>query len=183
MTVKRLRREDTIIIAVDFQEKLMSAMHEADAVENSAVRLFKGLKEMDIPVIVTQQYTKGLGMTISSVAEAIGSTGYIEKSSFSTLGCEKFVETFEKAGRKTVLITGAETHICVEQTALDLLERGYTVFVAADCVASRTAQNRDLALRRMENAGAVITGYESVLYELLGGSDAPEFKAVSKIVK
>ena len=138
---------------------------------------------MGIPVVVTQQYTKGLGMTIPPVAEAIGDSAYFEKTSFSAFGCPEFVEAFEAAGRRTVLVTGTETHICVEQTTKDLLERGYTVFIVADCVASRTAANRDLALRRMENAGAVITNYESVLYELLGGSYAPEFKAISKIVK
>ena len=183
MEILRLKREDTIASAIDFQEKLLPAMSEPERVEKNAVKLLKGLKELGIPVVVTQQYTKGIGETTEAVREAIGEFDHIEKTTFSAYKTEEYRKAIEGSGRKTVIMMGVETHICVEQTALDLLETGYKVFLAADCVGSRDSFNRDNSIRRMEQAGAVITNYESILYELREDSKAPEFKAISKIVK
>ena len=105
------------------------------------------------------------------------------KDTFSAWSNEEYRKALEGSGRKTVILMGIETHICVEQTALDLMEEGYTVFVPADCVQSRNPVNREISLRRMEEAGAVITCSESILYELMGSSKAAEFKAISAIIK
>ena len=183
MDVKRIKKEDAILTAIDFQEKLLPAMFEADKVEAAAIKMAAGLNVMGVPEIVTTQYAKGLGQTVPAVAEALGQFEPIDKSSFSAWNNEEYKLALQKSGRKTVILMGIETHICVEQTALDLLENGYTVFVPADCVQSRDPANKELSLRRMEAAGVVITCAESILYELLGSSRAAEFKAISAIVK
>ena len=181
--IKRIKKEDAILTAIDFQEKLLPAMFEADKVEAAAIKLASGLNVMGVPGLVTTQYAKGLGATVPAVAEALGDFEPIDKSSFSAWNNDEYKSALQKSGRKTVILVGIETHICVEQTALDLLENGYTVFVPADCVQSRNPENKELSLRRMEAAGVVITCWESVLYELLESSKAPEFKAISAIVK
>ena len=183
MDIKRIKKEGAILTAIDFQEKLLPAMFEAEKVEAAAIKLAAGLNVMGVPKIVTTQYAKGLGPTVPAVEEALGQFEPIDKSSFSAWNNEEYKAALQKSGRKTVILMGIETHICVEQTALDLLENGYTVFVPADCVQSRNPVNKELSLRRMEAAGVVITCAESVLYELLGSSRAVEFKAISAIVK
>ena len=183
MEIKRLKREDAILTAVDFQEKLLPAMSEPGNIEKLAVKLAKGLRELGIPAIVTQQYTKGIGKTVDAVAEAIGEFEPVEKNTFSAWLTDEYRKKLTDSCRKSVILMGVETHICVEQTALDLLANGYEVFLAADCVGSRDSFNRDNSIRRMERAGAVITNAESILYELMGSSAVPEFKAISKIVK
>ena len=146
-----------------------------------------GRKELGVPVIVTQQYTRGLGQTVPVVAEALGEFEPIDKVTFSCCGNIQFNDALEEAAgendRTSVIIAGCETHICVEQTALDLMEIGFKVFLPADAVQSRSREHKEVSLRRMEAAGAVITNYESVLYEMLGSAKAPEFKAISAIVK
>ena len=183
MNIKRIKREDAVLTAIDFQEKLLPAMFRAADVEASACKLAEGLKVLGIPSLVTTQYARGLGSTVVPVADALGEFEPIDKSSFSAWDNGEYRAALENSGRKTVIIMGIETHICVEQTALDLMENGYTVFIPADCVQSRDPKNRELSLRRMESAGAVITCAESILYELLGSSKAAEFKAISAIVK
>lgn len=183
MNIKRIKKENTILTSIDFQEKLLPAMFEADKVEAAAVKLAAGLDVLGVPKLVTTQYAKGLGATVAPVAEALGDFEPIDKSSFSAWKNEEYKSALEESGRRTVILVGIETHICVEQTALDLLENGYTVFVPADCVQSRNPINKELSLRRMEAAGVVITCWESILYELLGSSRAAEFKAISAIVK
>ena len=183
MNIKRIKREDTILTAIDFQEKLLPAMFKADETEAAAARLAEGLNVMDIPRLVTTQYAKGLGKTVDSVAEALGDFEPIDKNTFSAWKNEEYRKALEASERKTVILMGIEAHICVEQTVLDLMENGYTVFVPADCVQSRNPANREISLRRMEAAGAVITCSESILYELMGSSKAAEFKAISAIIK
>lgn len=178
-----INREDTVFIAIDYQEKLMPVMYEKEDLEEKVCRLAEGLKALGIPHIVTQQYTKGIGETIPSIAEAIGEFTPIDKTSFSCMGNEEFVRQLKECGKKTAVICGIEAHICLQQTVLQLLDEGYTVYVPADCVSSRSKKDRHWSIGRMRQAGAIITSYEAVLYELLRGAKAPEFKAISKIVK
>jgi len=178
-----LDRNDTIFVAIDFQEKLMPVMSNLEKLEATAAKLARGMKELGIPAIVTQQYTKGIGETVPAIAEAIGAFEPVEKTSFSCLGCPDFVERLEAAGKKNVVVCGIEAHICVQQTVLELLERGYHVHLVVDCISSRDEMNKMWAISRMGEAGAQITTYEAVLYELLQNSKADGFKAISKIVK
>ena len=191
--VIKLKKEEAVLVGIDFQERLMPAMKSKEELEICAGKLIRGCRILGVPVIMTQQYTKGLGPTISSVAKAltdslgegIPETGFdpVEKTSFSALGEPEFVKRLEKLGRKTVVISGIEAHVCVQQTVIDLLEKGYTVFVANDCISSRNNTDKKYAQRRMGDAGAVGTTCESILFELCGGAREPGFKQISALVK
>jgi len=190
--VLRLKKEDAVLVGIDFQERLMPAMKNREELEAVAVKLIKGCRILGVPVILTQQYTKGLGATVPAIAaaatEPVGDEGAaefqpIEKTSFSAMGEPDFVATLEKLGRKTVIIAGIEAHVCVQQTVIDLLEKGYIVFVANDCISSRSNTDKKYSQRRMGDAGAVGTTCESILFELLRGAKEPGFKQISTLVK
>lgn len=176
-------RNDAVLAAIDFQTKLMPAMADREKLETTAVKLIKGLNVLHVPAIVTQQYTKGLGPTIPSVVEALGDYEPVEKTAFSAMEEPGFVKALEQTGKKSVILIGIEAHICVQQTALQLIDSGYRVYVIQDCIASRKESDNLCSQQRMAAAGAVITTYESILYELLKGAKADGFKAISAIVK
>lgn len=178
-----IKKDDAVLVAIDFQERLMPAMADPKSLEATVIKLAKGIKALDIPVIVTQQYTKGLGETVTPIREALGDYQPIDKTTFSALGQPDFVQVLEASGKKTVILAGIEAHICVQQTAIELIDRGYSVYIIQDCIASRKESDNLCSQQRMAAAGAVITTYESVLYELLRGAKADGFKAVSAIVK
>ncbi len=191
--VLRLKKEDTVLVGIDFQERLMPAMKNHKELEQAAVKLVKGCRILGVPAIMTQQYTKGLGATVpaicSALTEPIGEeTGAVEfypveKTSFSAMGEPAFSDALKKIGRKTIIIAGIEAHVCVQQTVIDLLDNGYTVFVANDCISSRRNTDKKYSQRRMREAGAVSTTYESILFELCGGAKEPGFKQISALVK
>ena len=178
-----LNREDTLAVFIDFQEKLMPAMHNKEVLQDKVVRLAKGLGVLDIPHIVTQQYTKGIGETIPEVAEAIGEFEPIDKTTFSCMSHVDFINQLEIAAKRNIVVCGIEAHICVQQTVEQLLEEGYNVYVPVDCISSRSQNDFLWAAERMEKAGAVMTTYESILYELLKDSKAEGFRDISRIVK
>ncbi|MDO4869198.1 MAG: hydrolase [Bacillota bacterium] len=178
-----MTREDTIAIFIDFQEKLMPAMSNKEALQDKTIRLACGLQVLGVPHIVTQQYTKGLGETIPEIAEAIGEFQPVEKTCFSCMNNVDFVNQLDMAEKRNVIVCGIEAHICVQQTVLQLLEEGYNVYVPVDCLSSRSQTDYLWATERMEKAGAIATTYESVLYELLRDAKAEGFKDISNIVK
>lgn len=178
--MSRLRRERTALLVVDVQEAFRKAVPEFDAVAEAVATLVQGATAMGVPVLVTEQYPRGLGATVPRVAEQLPEgTEPLEKVRFSAVEAEGF----DLGGRDQALVCGIEAHVCVNQSALELLERGVEVQVVGDAVGSRTEENRQLGLRRAERAGAEITSVETALFELLGGSDAPEFKRVQELVK
>ncbi len=179
----RANKEDTVLVLIDFQERLMPAMVNQDKVIESTSKLVEGAKEFGLPMIVTQQYTKGMGATVPGLAAVIGDFEPVEKKEFSCCLNEDFTKRLENTGCRTVVVAGCETHVCVQQTVLDLVEAGYDVIVAGDCVSSRKRYTRDTALALMDSAGAVISAYESILFDLLLTAGDPHFKAISKIVK
>ncbi len=180
-----VNKEDAILVGIDFQEKIMPAMRNCEELENAVIRLIEGCKVMGVPMLLTQQYTKGLGMTTENIREAIGGEEFdwIEKKSFSAVGESVFLDRLRTEGRNTVLMTGIESHVCVLQTALELVEKGFDVYMVVDCVSSRSKQDKKIAMRRAEQAGVTLITMESVLFELLRGADRAEFKDISKIVK
>lgn len=178
-----LTRNDTVFVIIDFQEKLMPAMSGRERLEDKTIRLIKGMNALGISNIVTQQYTKGIGPTVSDVAEAIGEFEPIDKNTFSCMKNEEFAAKFRNVAKKNVVVCGIEAHICVQQTVLQLLEEGYNVYVPADCISSRDPEDKMWSISRMGEAGAVITSYEAILYEILGGSREDGFKTISSIVK
>lgn len=179
----RLIREDAILVLVDFQERLMPAMKDFQALETSVIKLVQGIETLGVPVLVTQQYTKGLGPTIPSIAQALGEFSPIEKTDFSAAGEMNFLEALNASGKTTVILCGIEAHVCVAQTALALLELGYDVFLAEDAVSSRNKTDKKVGVKRMIDAGARPVTVEAVLFELLGTAKAAEFKEISRIVK
>ena len=180
MRAPKLDRERTALVVVDIQEAFRKAVPSFDAVAESAATLVQGAEAMGIPIVVTEQYPKGLGHTVPEVAEHLpAGLKPLEKVRFSAAEAEGF----DLDGRDQALVCGIETHVCVNQTVLDLLDRGVEVEVVGDAVGSRTDENRELGLHKVEDAGAVLTSVETALFELLGGSDAAEFKQVQALVK
>lgn len=181
--MKRLNKDDAVLVIIDIQEKLLPAMCHSREVEETTVKLTKGIKILDIPVLVTQQYTKGLGKTTALIEEALGEYTPIEKLTFSAMGAPEFVQAVKNTQRKSIILCGIESHICVQQTALDLMEQGYDVFVVQDCIGSRKDSDDLCSRQRLAAEGAVMITYEAVLYELMKGAKAEGFKAISAIVK
>ncbi|MEJ7789725.1 MAG: isochorismatase family protein [Thermoleophilaceae bacterium] len=175
-----LDRERTALVVVDVQEAFRPAVREFDRVAKNAAVLVQGAKALGVPVIATEQYPHGLGETVPEVVEHLeAGVRPLEKTVFSAAGADGF----DLAGRDQVLLCGIEAHVCVSQTAHDLLDDGVEVHVARDAVTSRTEENAELGLRKMEGAGAVLTSVETALFELLGAAGTQEFKAVQRLVK
>ncbi len=179
----KLEKEDSVLILIDFQEKLMPAIKANDELEKTVIKLIKGCRVFNVPVIMTQQYTKGLGETVAPIREAAGELSPVEKTAFSCMGEPEFIQELERIGRTSVIIAGIEAHICVQQTVLDLLESGYRVFIVYDCIGSRNNQDKKYAGRRMTASGAIGTTYESVLFELCKNAKTEGFKEISRLVR
>jgi len=177
-----LKKENAVLVFIDLQGKLAELVDQADALFRNLRRLLEGMKTLDVPVIVTEQIPEKLGPTRDEFQEVI--TGQpIAKSAFSCCCEPAFFQCLAKSERKQVILCGIETHICVYQTAMDLLEADYEVYVVADAVSSRDPANKALALRRLENEGVKLTGTEMLLFELLGDAKDPAFKSILQIVK
>lgn len=177
-----LDREDTLLMVIDIQERLVPVMKYKDQVINNTNILIKVAKEMGFPVIVTEQYPKGLGRTVAEVIELVDEGDIYSKNSF-TAYTNEVKDALESLGRKKILITGMESHVCVFQTVRDLLSEGYQVFLVRDGVSSRTKENYLNALDLMQSMGAVITNTETAIFDLLKVSGTPEFKTLSKLIK
>jgi nicotinamidase-related amidase len=167
------------LVVVDVQEAFRPAVRDFDAVAAGVATLVRGARILGVPVVVSEQYPRGLGSTVPEVAEHLDGIEPIDKVCFSAAAAERF----DLGARDQVLLCGIESHVCVSQTAHDLLDRGVEVHVAADAVTSRTERNRDLGLHKMESAGAVVTSVETALFELLGAAGTEEFKQVQGLVK
>jgi nicotinamidase-related amidase len=182
----RLDRANAALLIIDVQEKLMPVIDRATDVIQSIERLIRGCHILGVPVLVTEQYVKGLGPTAEPVRRALEETsGYAptEKSCFSAIGCDAFSARLAQLGRKQILVAGVEAHVCVHQTIGDLLAGDFFVSVIADAVSSRAARNRELALQRAMSDGAKLSSTEMALFELTVAAGTDEFRAISKLVK
>ena len=175
--------ESSVLVVIDVQGKLAQLMHGKEALFENLRRIVQGAQVLGVPILCTEQNPAGLGPTIPEVAEALGDVVRLPKLSFSCCGDERFVRELEDLGRKQVLLTGIETHICVYQTAVDLVARGCEVHVVADAVSSRTQENKAIGLRKMTDAGACLTSVETALFELLRVAEGAQFKQILRIVK
>jgi nicotinamidase-related amidase len=178
-----LARDDSILLLVDVQERLLPIIRDAAAVEANLVRLARGARLLSVPLLVSEQYPKGLGPTVPALRTAAGDAPVIQKTTFSCGAEPALVQAIRALDRGTVVVAGIEAHICVLQTALDLLARGFGVHVAADATGTRLEPNLRIGHDRAARAGAVITSVESVLFEWMGRSDIPEFKQVQALLK
>lgn len=180
----RILAEDTMALIVDFQERLVPVIHNNEDLLHNTEILIKGLKVLGIPMVVTQQYTKGIGMTVPVLTEAIGKDiGYEDKITFSCAEDENILNKLKQTGRKNIIICGIEAHICVLQTVTDLIAKGYNVILVEDCVGSRRESDRLVGIKRAILEGAIPTTYESILFELTRVAKTDLFKEISRLVK
>ncbi|HEY9162125.1 MAG TPA: hydrolase [Desulfomonilia bacterium] len=180
-----IRPEDTALLVIDIQERLYAVMEKElkpALVKNNAI-LTRTAQTFDMPVVVSEQYPKGLGPTITEMAELLSGIPKIEKLCFSCFKDEPLKKAIVDAERKNIVITGIETHVCVLQTVLDLLDAGYNPVVASDAVLSRNASDRLAAIQAMRDAGAVIYPTETISFMLLEKAGTPEFRQLSPLFK
>jgi nicotinamidase-related amidase len=180
-----LQADHCALVVVDIQERLLPPIHEKERLVRNAQLLLRLAQNYRLPTIATTQYAKGLGATVPEIASLLPETKVLDKMTFGCFAHEPFAAAVRAlpAGRNTLILCGMETHICVLQTALEALNRGYLVQVAADAVSSRTELNWRLGLDRMRDAGAVITSTETIIYELLHECGTPAFKEMLKHLK
>ncbi len=183
--LSRIQREEAVVVVVDVQDVLMKKMNQgvAENVIRNIRTLLTFAQKMAIPVLITEQYPKGLGQTVSEVKMELESILPIEKVSFSCCGVETFNGKLNQTGRKQVILTGIETHVCVLQTADDLIQTGHEVHAVADAICSRRKLDWEIGLRWMEKKGAMISTTEIIAFQLLKEAGTEEFRGLSKLLK
>lgn len=174
-------RSDTALLVIDVQQRLMPQILEPARIVWNIGRLIDGARILGLEVVATEQYPRGLGPTVPELAERLGPLP--SKMAFSCGECGELFSRLADAGRHKILLAGVEAHVCVMQTALDLMHDGFRVYVAVDAIGSRTAQDAQTALRRMESLGATLTTTEAALFEWCEVAGTPEFKEISRLVR
>ncbi len=178
-----LTQENAALIVVDVQGKLAHLMYEKERLFENLGKLIRGVRVLQIPIIVTEQLPEKLGSTIPEIAELVPDVEPIRKSTFSCCGSDSFMHALRSLKRRQILLAGIEAHVCVYQTALDLLNIGHVVHLVADAVSSRTAMNRRIGIKRITREGAKLTSTEMALFELLRVAEGDKFKQILQIVK
>ncbi len=179
----RINRENTIGLVIDMQEKLVPTIDNSKFLVSQSLRLLKGLKLFGIPIVVTQQNTKALGSTIPEINKSIGNFSYIEKITFSCYREPAFIKVLNRIGKRNVIMLGVEAHICILQTALDLLYNNFNPVIINDCIGSGQKHDKEVAVWRMRDVGSVITSSESILFELCREAGTQEFSDLLKLLK
>ena len=178
-----LRKDDTLLVVVDIQTKLLSVMFEKERLISSCSKLIQAGKLLGIPMVMTEQYPEGMGRTDPKISEQIQDMGIIEKLSFSCCGVSDFNQKIAGFGKKQIMMIGIESHICILQTVHDLIRQGYFLFVPYDGISSRREGDYKNALDRMRQVGAVIGSVESAIFELMEKAGTPIFRQISRIIK
>ena len=180
----RIAVEDTMALIIDFQEKLVPVINNGEELIHNTTILIKGLQALKVPMLVTQQYTRGIGMTVPALAELFGENfTYEDKLTFSCAQDETILEKIAQTGKKNIIICGIEAHICVLQTVVDLIELGYHVILVEDCVGSRKEKDFLTGMKRAVREGAIPASYESILFELTRVAKTDTFKEISRLIK
>lgn len=184
MSTPRLTREGTTLLVVDIQERLLPVIADAERLLRRSVVAVQIARALRLPVLLTEQYPKGLGRTVPEVVDALGDAYRpVEKTTFSACGDDGVGDALRATNARNVLLVGIEAHVCVLQTALDLLDGGYRVFPVADAISSRHAEDRSLGLERMRQNGAQLVSTEMLLFELLGASKDPNFRTLQNLIR
>lgn len=178
----RILKEKTSAIIIDFQERLFPVIDEKEKIENNTQILIQGLNALEIPIIVTEQYKKGLGETIAPLSSLLKEATFVDKVTFSCCDEPIFMEKID-SDKKFVILAGVEAHICLLQTAIDLKEKGYQPVVIEDCIGSRTPENKQVAITRLIQEGVLISSTESILFELCRAAGNDTFRTISKLIK
>lgn len=179
----RILTEDTCCVVVDYQERILPSMAEKEILLENSVKLLRGLNILEVPVMMTAQYSKGLGLNVPQICEAAGTEEFCDKKSFSIYEDEGARKKLESLGKKNVILCGIEAHICVLQSVMGLVAAGYQPILVEDCVSSRKIHDKEIAMERARAEGAIVTTYESLLFELTGGAGNDKFKQISNLVK
>lgn len=180
---KILLRDNTALLIIDIQEKILSVMHNPKMVIDNTLKIIKGFKKLNLPIFYTEQYPKGLGPTAASILKELEGLSAIQKMTFSCYGADNLFQRLRDNEANQVVVAGIEAHVCVQQTVLDLISNNFQVDVLANATSSRKEIDYHFALQRMSKHGAEITTVESVLFELLNECGTDEFKSISKIIK
>jgi nicotinamidase-related amidase len=178
-----ISKDHTATLVIDIQERLFPHISEHSNLEKNVKILIQGMEILGIPILVTEQYPKGLGATIPSIVKTLTNFEPIEKISFSCCDESRFLKALTMLNKNYVIIAGVEAHVCVLQTVMDLVDSGYYPVVVEDCVSSRRKNDKEIAIARMRQEGAMITTYESILLELCRVSGNETFKKISGLIK
>lgn len=178
----KISRANSLLVIIDIQEGLVPVIEGSSKIIQNANRLATGAGILNVPLIVTEQYPKGLKKTVADIPLP-ASQQIIEKTCFSCMLSDAFIRALDSFDVSTLILAGVESHICVLKTALDALEKGFDVHVVADAVGSRTNENKALALERMKQSGIFLTSTEMVLFQMLDDSKTEEFKKISSLIK
>jgi nicotinamidase-related amidase len=179
----RIYLNDTLFCLVDVQEKLFPHIGNKKELEKTLPILVKGMKVLDVPIIVNEQYKKGIGETIEPLKELVSQYQSYEKTTFSGCQNDSILEALKASGKNNIVVAGIETHVCVLQTCIDLLENGFNVILVTNCSGSRKKLDHKMAIKRLVQAGVIPTTYESILFELTVDSKNPKFKEISSLIK
>jgi nicotinamidase-related amidase len=178
-----LDRTTAILIVTDIQGKLANLMYERDSLFRNAGILIEGMKALGVPILWVEQYPEGLGPTVPEIAARLDGLTPLPKKTFSSLRDPAIRAAFERFGRPCVILTGIETHVCINQTAMDLLARGIETHLPVDAVSSRTAGNKQVGIEKIVRAGGRLTSVETILFEMLGSAEDEAFRAIARLVK
>jgi nicotinamidase-related amidase len=178
-----LNHENVALVIIDIQGKLATLMYQKDYLFANAVKMIKGAQTLKIPILWNEQLPDKLGPTIPEIKEVLSEIQPFSKNTFSACGLSAFNERLKESGREQILLMGIEAHVCVYQTALDLLSEGYEVHLVVDAVSSRTAESRQIGISSIHDAGARLTTVEQCLFEILRVAEGDQFKEIIKIVK
>ncbi len=179
----RLKKDTSGLLIIDIQERINAVMKYKDDVIQNTIKLIRGFQILNLPIFITEQYPKGLGPTEKEISELLSHSDFIQKMTFSCCQADEFMNQIQSKNIHQIVICGIETHVCVQQTALDLLRDRFQVYIVRDATSSRKKIDHKTALNRMQNEGAVITTTEAVLFELLQKAGTDDFKKISAIVK
>lgn len=179
-----LDKEKAVLVVVDFQEAFRSPINDFAQIASRISIAVRGFQVLNLPIIITEQYPKGLGKTAEEILFSLPSDfEFVEKSAFSSCGASAFMEKLQATGASQIVLCGLETHICVNQTAHDLLNENYEVHLLTDCVSSRFTQDKETALRKMQSSGVVPSSIEMALFELMRDSKHEQFKEIQNLIK
>lgn len=179
-----LRTGNSALLIIDLQEAFRQSIADSGEIARRIAVFTRGARLLKVPVLVTEQYPKGLGRTVAEIAEVLApENDIIEKTAFSSCGAQAFIEKLEKIGARQIIVAGIEAHVCVNQTVHDLLARNYQTHLLTDCISSRAAENKQIALAKMQASGAVLSSVEMALFELMRDARHEQFKAVQQLIK
>ncbi len=178
-----LKVENAVLVIVDVQGRLATLMYQKEQFFQNMVTVINGCRILEIPILWNEQLPDKLGQTIPEIKEILSDMAPMVKKTFSCCGNDEFNRALKKSGRRQILLTGMETHVCVYQTAIDLIEAGYDVYLVADCVSSRTADNKQIGIQAIRDLGAKLCSIEMAFFEMLQVAEGDKFRKIIKIIK